>query len=347
MRVEGNRVAVGGHEFRVLPEGAPEGQKLDHDTKDVTLPEGWAIVSRADPRFDVVKEKLIAAHGWSAYAVAVRRDAESAQGAKIFSTLWTKNAPAGQKAGSFVDDDASYAHSLGGGKFSMKEASARYLLHREAPPKPESSPAVVPPLSMSDEVWVDGNKVVAGAWEFRVAPEAAPGGSFIEHDTLPFDIPAGWQIASGADRDADVVKTRIIAAYNWSTYGCIVRKGAAGGEDGGKFSTLWTQLAAGAPTPLGAAIDPQVPGTVLDVDASYVKALDGERYEITEAAGRLLLRRPGRRPAPPAPLPTPLPTLAPTPAPTPKMRAASSAARTAADVQRSLDAQRTGASVHF
>ena len=191
MRVEGNRVAVGGHEFRVLPEGAPEGQKLDHDTKDVTLPEGWAIVSRADPRFDVVKEKLIAAHGWSAYAVAVRRDAESAQGAKIFSTLWTKNAPAGQKAGSFVDDDASYAHSLGGGKFSMKEASARYLLHREAPPKPESSPAAVPPLSMSDEVRVDGNKVVAGAWEFRVAPEAAPGGSFIAHDKLPFDMPAG------------------------------------------------------------------------------------------------------------------------------------------------------------
>ena len=102
---------------------------------------------------------------------------------------------------------------------------------------------------------------------------------------------------------------------------------------------LIEQLAAGAPTPLGAAIDPQVPGTVLDVDASYVKALDGERYEITEAAGRLLLRRPGRRPAPPVPLPTPLPT--------PKMRAASSAARTAADVQRSLDAQRTGASVHF
>ena len=89
VRVEGNSLVVGSHvAFRVWPEGA-EGDVVAHDMQPFTLQPGEQIVSRADPDFDVVKEMVIVAFGWSALVLAVRRGEADAQG---FSAFWTKNA---------------------------------------------------------------------------------------------------------------------------------------------------------------------------------------------------------------------------------------------------------------
>ena len=62
--------------------GAPQGP----DTSEMLFDEVLVEAGNLPPHVvGGVAEKLIAAHGWSAYAVAVRRDAESAQGATIYS----------------------------------------------------------------------------------------------------------------------------------------------------------------------------------------------------------------------------------------------------------------------
>ena len=86
-RVEGNTLVVGANEFRVMPEtyaysyedsakqleGAPEGEAKFQGMSAFVLPSGWAIVSREDPDFDIVQEKVIKAYGWSSYQVAVHK----------------------------------------------------------------------------------------------------------------------------------------------------------------------------------------------------------------------------------------------------------------------------------
>ena len=85
---------------------------------------------------------------------------------------------------------------------------------------------------------VEGNSLVAGAHEFRVMPEGAPGGGWADHDKQPFALPAGFRPVSRADADFDAVQEKVIAAYKWSAYTVAVRKGAADGEG---FSTFWSK----------------------------------------------------------------------------------------------------------
>jgi hypothetical protein len=128
VRVEGNSVVVGSHvAFRVWPEGAVEGGFVDHDEQALTLQLGEQIVSRADPDFDDVNEKVIVAFGWSAVALAVRNGEADEQG---FATFQTDNM--GRYAGMvFIENDDDITASPDG-TYTITDAHARLLIRRQA-----------------------------------------------------------------------------------------------------------------------------------------------------------------------------------------------------------------------
>lgn len=133
-RVEGNSLVAGAHEFRVMPEAAPEGGYTRHGQQQpFALPAGFRPVSRADADFDVVKEKVMAAYGWSAHRLAVRKGAADGEG---FSTFYSKNQPP-KYAGTVHSEDSSYIKALADGQYRITESSpggwsaTRLLLRRQ------------------------------------------------------------------------------------------------------------------------------------------------------------------------------------------------------------------------
>jgi hypothetical protein len=126
---------------------------------------------------------------------------------------------------------------------------------------------------------IEGNTLVVGLHEFRVLPDAEVEEGYQDHNWKPVAVPTGWEIASRADADMDVVAEQVIAPYGWSTHLLAVRRGEA--SEG--FSTFRTKNANGSP------------GTVNNENNGHVTALPGGKYKITHTTIRLLIRRQARR----------------------------------------------------
>ena len=122
-------MVLGHATFRVLPGAAPECKPASHDQQPFDL-DGWEIVSRADPDFDVVAEKVIAPFRWSTCYLAVRRGEEDEQG---FSSFWTKEGSAfARMPGTVCDENDSGITASPDGTYKITHSTTRLLIRRQA-----------------------------------------------------------------------------------------------------------------------------------------------------------------------------------------------------------------------
>jgi hypothetical protein len=114
---------------------------VDHDRQLLTLQPGEQLVSRADPDFDVVAEKVIAPFGWSSLFLAVRRGEADAQG---FSTFWTKYGLPERMPGTTCAElhawGASFIAASPDGTYKITDSGTRLLIRRQARPAPTPPP---------------------------------------------------------------------------------------------------------------------------------------------------------------------------------------------------------------
>lgn len=133
----------------------------------------------------------------------------------------------------------------------------------------------------SDQIEVSGRTLLCGPQSFRALPDDAdPLGEMEQQSQEAFIVPSGWQVVCASDPDFKLVRTRIIAAYTWSTHAMFVRRSPGHG-----FAAFCAKgFESPAPGEEYDGYDEEEDGTIIQLEAP-------ESYRLTSSAYRLLIRK--------------------------------------------------------